>query len=72
MAIKSEYVENGERIRQYSDLGFKIRQIETGILYDEAVDVVPCRYTYEESSEPIEDYELTSDEALEIITGQEA
>lgn len=36
-------------IRHYSDEGKKIRQIETGILYDEAVDVVPCRFTYEET-----------------------
>ena len=70
MAIRTEQI--GEtQIRHYSDEGFKIRQIETGILYDDAVDVVPCRYTYEESNEPIEDYELTSDEALEIIIGQE-
>jgi hypothetical protein len=31
-----------------------IRQIETGILYEDAVDVIPCRYTYEESDVPIE------------------
>ena len=36
-------------IRHYSDEGKKIRQIETGILYDEAVDIVPCRFTYEET-----------------------
>lgn len=36
-------------IRHYSDEGKKILQIETGILYDEAVDVVPCRFTYEET-----------------------
>ena len=72
MAVQFEYVENGERIRHYSDRNFKIRQIETGVIYDDAVDVLPCRYTYEETNEPIEDIELTSDEALEIITGQEA
>ena len=36
-------------IRHYSDEGKKIRQIETGILYDDAVDVMPCRFTYEET-----------------------
>jgi hypothetical protein len=36
-------------IRHYSDEGKKILQIETGILYDEAVDVLPCRFTYEET-----------------------
>lgn len=71
MAVQVEQVSE-MCVRHYSNEGFKIRQIETGILYDDAVDVVPCRYTYEESNEPIEDIELTSDEALEIITGQEA
>lgn len=70
MAILTEYVENGERIRHYSNQGLKIRQIETGILYDDAVDVIPCRYTYEESDEPIPDTELSAEEALELITGQ--
>ena len=41
-------------IRTYSDLGMKIRQVETGYVYDDAVDVSPCRYTYEETDEPIE------------------
>lgn len=51
--IKTEYVENGERIRHYSDAGMMIRQVETGVLYNEAVDVLPLRYSYEETSEPI-------------------
>ena len=57
-------------VRHYSDQGLKIRQIETGTLYDDAVDVIPCRYTYEESDEPIPDTELSAEEALELITGQ--
>lgn len=44
---------NTNFIKHYSDSGFKIKQIETGILYDEANDVVPCRYTYEETNIPI-------------------
>lgn len=36
---------------------FKIRQVETGIVYDDAVDVIPCRYTYEATDEPIESEE---------------
>ena len=40
-------------VKHYSDSGFKIRQIETGILYDDASDLVPCRYTYEETDIPI-------------------
>lgn len=34
--------------RRYSDSGCNLKQIETGIVYDEAIDVKPCRYTYEE------------------------
>ena len=41
-------------VRTYSDLGMKIRQVETGDVYDDAVDVSPCRFTYEETDEPIE------------------
>ena len=32
-------------------------QIETRIVYDDAVDIVPCRYTYEETDEPVEEPE---------------
>ena len=41
-------------LHTYSDSGFYILQVETGIKYDEAYDVIPCRYTYEETSEKIE------------------
>lgn len=43
----------GNRERRYSDQNMMIRQIETGILYEDAVDNVPCKYTYEETDEPI-------------------
>ncbi len=43
-----------DRIRHYSDRGMKIRQVETGIVYEDAVDIVPCPYSYEETEEPIE------------------
>lgn len=51
--IKTETLADG-RVRTYSDAGFRIRQIETGIIYDNAVDVLPCRYTYEETDNPVE------------------
>lgn len=53
MAIKTEYLKDGELIRHYSDSGMMMQQIETDILYQDAVDVVPCRYTYEETDIPI-------------------
>lgn len=39
-------------VRTYSDKGMQIEQVETGILYDEAIDVMPCRYTYTETDIP--------------------
>lgn len=41
--------------RRYSDMGVMLLQVETGARYDEAIDVIPCRYTYEETEEPIEE-----------------
>ena len=51
--IISEQIESN-RIRHYSDSGFRILQNETGVVYDDAVDVLPCRYTYSETEERIE------------------
>lgn len=41
--------------RTYSDENYKIRQIETDVLYDEAIDVEDSIYTYEETNIPIEE-----------------
>lgn len=57
------------RIRHYSDQGLKILQVETGNIYEDAVDIVPCPYTYEETDEPVDDYEIEPQEALEILMG---
>lgn len=38
-----------ELVKTYSDT-YKIKQIETGIIYTEAIDI-PNRYTYEETEE---------------------
>ena len=40
--------------RTYSDEQYKIRQIETGIVYEEAIDVENSGFTYEETNEKIE------------------
>lgn len=55
--------------RRYSDNGVKIRQVETNTLWNDAINVKPCRFTYEETSEPIDDVDLTDEEALAIIMG---
>ena len=54
--------------RTYSDIGRQILQVETGIVYDEAIDVEGAPYTYTESDE---ERELTAEEALELILGGE-
>lgn len=33
---------------------YKIMQNETGIIYNEAIDVSPCRYTYRATNELVE------------------
>ena len=59
MAVMSENVKVGERtlIRHKSDSNKFIRQVETGIEYASAVDVIPCRYTYEETDREIPEKE---------------
>ena len=42
-------------VKHSSDNGMYIRQVETGIEYSSAVDIVPCRYTYEETERKIEE-----------------
>ena len=52
-------------IRTYSDAGKKIVQNETGVTYDEAIDVETAGYTYSESEEDIETEEAVSAEIEE-------
>ena len=69
MIIKETYKERF--IRTYSDEGFKIRQVSTGIVYDEAVDVVDKEYV--ETDEKRDDRPTDAGEAAEllsIITGE--
>lgn len=53
--IIEELIENGERVRHYSDKNLMILQLETGDVYEDAVDVIPCCYTYAETDQPIPD-----------------
>ena len=59
MAVISKNIEVGGRtlIKHESDAGKYIRQVETGREYASAVDVVPCKYTYEETEREIEEIE---------------
>lgn len=40
--------------KTYSDEQYKIKQLETGNVYDDAIDVENAPYTYEETEEKIE------------------
>ena len=53
-----ELVDEGTRERRYSDKNVKLLQIETGNIYEDAVDVIPYRYTDEETDIPIEPIEI--------------
>lgn len=68
--IKTEFLNDGTLIKHYSDAGYLLLQVETGLKYADPVDVVPCRYTYEETDEFIEgkaDAEVTGDEFLAMV-----
>ena len=57
------------RTYTYSDKNMRIRQNETGNLYDTAIDYVP--HTYTETDIPIEEGDTTAEELLNILTGEE-
>lgn len=55
-------------IRTYSDEGYKLCQIETGDIYDEAIDI-EGRFTYEETEYKID--EDTPEEEIEEVIVEE-
>ena len=80
MIIKEFYKKRSDGVnlyRTYSDSKLMIRQVETGNVYTEAIDVENAAYTYEETSMPIDADELTDmrlsavERSINIITGQE-
>ena len=80
MIIKEFYKKRSDGInlyRTYSDSKLMIRQVETGDVYAEAIDVENAAYTYEETGMLIDADELTDmrlsavERSINIITGQE-
>lgn len=53
--IKTEFLNDGTLIKHYSDAGFMLLQVETGLKYSDPVDIAPCIYTYEETDELIDE-----------------
>ena len=53
--IKQEktIINNKELLHTYSDNNKYILQVETNVEYNEAYDVIPCKYTYTETEEEI-------------------
>lgn len=60
-----ETMEDG-RVHTYSDAGMYIRQNETDILYEDAVDI-PGHFTYTETDIPISDEEATPEDYEEAL-----
>lgn len=57
MLIKEFYRQREDGVnlyRNYSDTGYYIIQIETGVEYEEAIDVENASYTYAETDKLIE------------------
>lgn len=72
--IKSEYLNDGTLIRQWSDAGVMLLQVETGAMYSDPVDLVPCRYTYQETDvlvgfedEADGEEEITDEEFVDML-----
>ena len=60
--VKTEMMKYNILIRHFSDEGKMIRQVETGTIYSEAVDVVPCEFTYEETDQVIEEIKIEEED----------
>ena len=80
MIIKEFYKKRSDGVnlyRTYSDSKLMIRQVETGDVYTEAIDVENAAYTYEETGMSIDADELTDmrlsavERSINIITGRE-
>lgn len=57
ITLKTEIM--GKFIKHYAqdEQGNKyyIKQVETGVEYDEAIDILPCRYTYVVTEKAVQD-----------------
>lgn len=61
IVIEEVEIRNKSYKKTYSDEGYKLRQIETGLIYDEAIDMLESNYTYEEIDELIEEEAIEED-----------
>ena len=76
--IKREfYKERNDGVKlykTYSDENYRIQKVGTDEIYDEAIDVFPIQYNYEETTEKIETEEISEVEqkaqAYNILVGE--
>jgi hypothetical protein len=64
MAIITQYpyidetgAEHDNLVKTYSDAGKTILQVETNCEYDEAIDIYPSKYTYQETEHDVQEDE---------------
>ena len=60
----------GQVERRYSDQNVKLRQVETDTLWNDAVNAIPCQFTYVETEIPCDPVELDPEEAMNILLGR--
>lgn len=68
----TEYLDNN-LVHHYSDAGFYVQQVETGDLYEDAIDLISTPITYVETDIPIESESTLEDdyaEAGRILLGE--
>ena len=72
MAIKQETqtYDGVAYLYTYSDAGMLIRQTETGQIYQDALDITPCPYTYTETDQPVDVDDDIYAEAGHILLGE--
>lgn len=58
ITLKTELIDN-KFIRHYAEdeqgNRYYVKQVETGVEYSEAVDIIPCRYNYVVTEKAVED-----------------
>ncbi len=56
MIVTEYFITRGDGVKLYrtfSDAGFRIKQVETNLVYDEAIDVENNNFTYIETDIPV-------------------
>lgn len=67
--IIQEQLEGRNLIKTYSNVGLPILQVETGAIYEEAIDVMPCAFTYVEAEG--DGSTIEAEDALDILLDNE-